>query len=140
MANNGDFAGTVGALFKGMEEFVTTKTVVGEPVHVNDTIILPLVEVTFGCAATTKNDNPKHNAGGGRGGKMTPSAVLVIQGDSTRLVNIKNQDAVNKVIDMMPDLVNRFVPGLGKNSKTSPDVDEAIHEVKKKQETFESES
>lgn len=39
---------------------------------------------------------------------MTPSAVLVIKNGSTRLVNIKNQDTVTKIIDMIPDLVDRF--------------------------------
>ena len=32
MADN-QFASTIGALFQGMDEFVTTKTVVGEPVR-----------------------------------------------------------------------------------------------------------
>lgn len=35
MADN-QFASTIGALFQGMDEFVTTKTVVGEPVTVGD--------------------------------------------------------------------------------------------------------
>ena len=35
---------------------------------------------------------------------MSPSAVLVIQGGVTKLVNVKNQDAITKVIDMAPDL------------------------------------
>ena len=47
-------------------------------------------------------------------GKMTPSAVLVIQNGSTRLVNIKNQDGLTKVLDMVPDFVDRFASG--KNS------------------------
>ena len=37
------------------------------------------------------------------GGKISPSAVLVISKNGTRLVNIKNQDAVTKIIDMAPD-------------------------------------
>lgn len=41
-------------------------------------------------------------------GKMSPSAVLLIKNGQTRLVNIKNQDSVSKVIDMIPDLVDRF--------------------------------
>lgn len=43
--------------------------------------------------------------------KMSPSAILIIQNGSTRLVNIKNQNTVNKVLDMVPDLVNRFTGG-----------------------------
>ena len=41
-------------------------------------------------------------------GKMTPSAVLVIKNGQTKLVNIKNQDTVTKILDMIPDLVERF--------------------------------
>ena len=41
-------------------------------------------------------------------GKMTPSAVLLIRNGQTRLVNIKNQDSVTKLIDMIPDIVDRF--------------------------------
>lgn len=39
---------------------------------------------------------------------MTPSAVLVIRDGMTRLVNIKNQDTMTKILDMVPELVNRF--------------------------------
>ena len=42
-----DFQSTVSALFKGMDSFITTKTVVGEAIHIDDTIILPLVDVSF---------------------------------------------------------------------------------------------
>ena len=49
------FQNTAEALFKGMENFVTTKTVVGEAVYVGDTTILPLVEVSFGMAASARN-------------------------------------------------------------------------------------
>ena len=50
MADN-QFSSTVEALFKGMDNFVTTKTVVGEAVKIDDTIILPLVDVTCAMAA-----------------------------------------------------------------------------------------
>ena len=104
MADN-QFASTIGALFQGMDEFVTTKTVVGEPVTVGDAIILPLVAAgAFGQSAKEKN-------AGGMSAKMTPSAVLVIQNGMTKVVNIKHQDALTKVLDMAPDLVNKFVGG-----------------------------
>ena len=47
MAEN-SFQNTVEALFKGMDSFITTKTVVGDAITVGDTIILPLVDVSFG--------------------------------------------------------------------------------------------
>ena len=51
MADN-TFNQTVESLFKGMDSFLTTKTVVGEAVKFDDgTIILPLVDVSFGVGA-----------------------------------------------------------------------------------------
>ena len=72
MADN-SFSSTVASLFKGMDSFITTKTVVGDAVHIGDTIILPLVDVSFGVGAGAFSDEKKNNGGGGMGGKITPS-------------------------------------------------------------------
>lgn len=40
---------------------------------------------------------------------MSPSAILVIHNGQTKLVNIRDQDAVTKVLDMVPDAVNKVV-------------------------------
>lgn len=45
------------------------------------------------------------------GGKIQPSAVLVIQNGQTKLVNVKNQDGMTKILDMVPDIVSRFSKG-----------------------------
>ena len=111
--NKNDFNETVASLFKGMDSFLSAKTVVGEAVHVNDTIILPLVDVSFGVGAGAFAGDKKNNAGGGMGGKMSPSAVLVIQNGATKLVNIKNQDTVTKILDMVPDVVDRITGKFG---------------------------
>ena len=112
MADN-SFNNTIESLFKGMDSFITTKTVVGEAIHIGETIILPLVDVAFGVAAGAFSQEKKNNGGGGMGGKINPSAVLVIQNGETRLVNIKNQDGVTKILDMVPDIVNKFAAGKG---------------------------
>lgn len=135
MAEN--FQNTVESLFKGMENFITTKTVVGDAITVGDTIILPLVDVSFGVAASAKSEEKKNNGGGGMGGKISPSAVLVIHNGTTKLVNVKNQDSVTKILDMVPDFVNKFMPGSGDAKKEdTPDVDEAIHTAAAEEEIF----
>ena len=48
---NMNIEGTLGSMFKGMDGFISSKSVVGEPVYVGDTIIIPLVDVNFGMAA-----------------------------------------------------------------------------------------
>ena len=124
MADN-SFNNTVESLFKGMDSFITTKTVVGDAVHIGDTIILPLVDVAFGVAAGAFSQEKKNNGAGGMGGKINPSAVLVIQNGVTKLVNIKNQDSMTKILDMVPDFVNKFTSGKGKDDEelTFEDVD-----------------
>ena len=104
MADN-SFNNTVESLFKGMDSFITTKTVVGDAIRIGDTIILPLVDVSFGVAAGAFSAEKKNNGAGGMGGKIQPSAVLVIQNGQTKLVNVKNQDGMTKILDMVPDLI-----------------------------------
>lgn len=106
-----NFHSTVESLFKGMEGFITTKTVVGDAIHVGDTIILPLVDVSFGVGAGAFAEDKKNNGAGGMGGKISPSAVLVIANGTTKLVNVRNQDGLTKILDMVPDFVNRFTAG-----------------------------
>ena len=95
MAEN-NFKTTVEALFKGMDGVVSSKTVIGEAIHIDDTIILPLVDVSFAIGAGSFSGDKKDKGAGGIGGKMTPSAVLVIRDGMTRLVNIKNQDTMTE--------------------------------------------
>ncbi|MCR5785883.1 MAG: sporulation protein [Eubacterium sp.] len=112
MAEN-NFKQTVQTLFEGMDSFISSKTVVGDPIRFGDTIILPLVDVTFGIAAGAFADNKKNNGGGGMGGKIVPSCALVIKGDKIKLVNIRNQDGLTKILDLVPDIVDKIA---GKHS------------------------
>ena len=114
MAENKDnnITSVMEALVKGAESVFTTKTVVGEATKIDDTIIIPLVDVSFGIGAGAScgagKDSRKNGGMGGMSGKMSPSAVLLIKNGQTRLVNIKNQDTMTKVLDMIPDIVDKF--------------------------------
>ncbi len=102
------FENTVENLFKGMDGFITTKTVVGDAIHLDGTIILPLVDVSFGVGAGAFAGDNKSNSGGGMTGKITPSAVLVIQDGHSKLVTVKGQDSISKILDMVPDIISKF--------------------------------
>lgn len=108
MAEKNDFKTTLESLFRGMDGVVSSKTVVGDAIHIGNTIILPLVDVSFGIGAGAFSGDKKEKGMGGIGGKMTPSSVIVIQDGKTRLVNIKNQDTITKILDFVPDVVDRF--------------------------------
>ena len=126
MAENNEFKNTVQTLFDGMEGFLQSKTVVGEAIHIGDTVVLPLVDVTFGVGAGANAGQKRDpNAGGGIGGKMSPSAVLVISGGTTKLVNVKSQDSLSKILDMVPDMVNKFTGSKGSDvEETAEDLGE----------------
>lgn len=108
------FQNTVEALFRGMDSFITTKTVVGEAIHIEDTILLPLVDVSFGVGAGAFAENAKNNAGGGMGGKFL-RAPFLSSAKRNASGQHQNQDAVTKIIDMAPDLISRFT---GKRKRT----------------------
>ena len=123
MTNN-NFNSTVAALFQGMDGVISSKTVVGDAIHVGDTIILPLIDVSFGIGAGSFNAEKQEKGAGGLGGKMSPSAVLVIQNGRTKLVNIKNQDTMTKILDLIPDVIDRF-----ENRKEKKVTEEDINEL-----------
>ena len=128
MAEQGNFKNTVEALFNGMDGVVSSKTVVGDAIHVDkDTTIIPLVDVSFGLGAGYSNGDNKGKGSGGIGGKISPSAVLVIKNGNTRLVNIKNQDTITKLLDLVPDMVDRFTNKDGK--VTEAEVDDMLDSV-----------
>ncbi len=124
MAKENSVRETVEALFQGMDGFVSTKTVVGDAVQVGDTILMPLIDVQFGMGAGAFVSDSKERGAGGMNGKMTPSAVLVIKDGYTRMISVKNADTVSKIVDMVPDLINRFT------KKETPEVEEKIDEIK----------
>jgi len=103
-------------LFSKMEDFVSTKTVVGEAVHIGDVILVPLVDVTFGMGTGLSEssmdapgkDDDRNRGGGGVGAKMSPSAVVVIVDGTVQLVNVKSQESVNKLIDMVPGILSKL--------------------------------
>ena len=129
MNNNNSFEKTVESLFKGMDSFITSKTVVGDAIHIGDTIILPLVDVSFGVGAGAFSGEKKNHGGGGMGGKIAPSAILVMQNGTTKLINVKNQDAMTKVLDMIPDIINKFTAG----KEETPVADAVEAEVKRQE-------
>ncbi|MBR2949749.1 MAG: GerW family sporulation protein [Lachnospiraceae bacterium] len=100
------------ALMKSVDAVFTTKTVVGEPTKIDDTIIIPLVDVSFGVGAGATCNNgsctSKNGGAGGVSGKMSPSAVLMIKNGQTRMISVKNSDTIGKIVDMIPDIVDKF--------------------------------
>lgn len=124
-----NFETTVSSLYKGLDQVMSTKTVVGEPQMIGNTIIVPLMDVSFGMGAGAFGKEKSDSSAGGIGGKMSPCAILVIQDGIPRIVNVKNQDTILKLIDMVPDTVNRITNMIkGSKDGDDPEVEAAIQE------------
>ena len=136
---------TVQGLLKGMEGFVTTKSVVGEAIRMDDgTVLLPLVDVSFGVAAgafnkdakksgDSKGDTLRDRVAGGLGGKLSPNAILVIKDGNTRLITVKDTDTLTRIVDMAPEVITRVKAMFSKKDKDlnidDSKVDEAAKEL-----------
>lgn len=141
MSEQKNVANSLDALLNRMDSFITTKTVVGEPLQVGDIIILPLIDASFGLGASSiardsKEDGTKVTEGGGLGGQIEASSVIVINqktGD-IQMRSLKNQDALGKLIDMAPDLVNKLQNSFKKikdNKTSADDWDDVADELQK---------
>jgi uncharacterized spore protein YtfJ len=94
-----------------IERMLTTKTVVGEPIKIEGTTIIPLVNVGFGfCVGGGEgSDSEKgsgYGGGTGGGGGVKPVAIIIIDDKGVRVERIsagtasvleKAVDAVAKV-------------------------------------------
>ncbi|WP_294184525.1 GerW family sporulation protein [uncultured Clostridium sp.] len=108
------------ALFSQLENFLKTETVVGKPIKVEDVTLVPFITVNFGCATggggQGSGDDKKQEgsgAGMGAGAKITADAVLVIKDDTVKVLPIKNKDNLDKIIELVPEIVKKM--GIKKN-------------------------
>lgn len=127
-----NFEKTIQALMAGVEEHISTKTIVGEPIRCDGAVIFPMADVSFGVTAGAFVQERKNNEAGGVGARMTPSAVLIIQNGTARIVNIKDKDSINKLIEMIPDAVTKITGIFGKDKnapvRETPFEDEPLTE------------
>ena len=113
---------TIASIFKGVDALADTKKVIGEPYTIGETTIIPFIETSVGLGVGDLKNNKE---AAGAGCKVKPIDCLIIQDGFTKLINIENQDAITKALDMIPDLVDKLLHK-GKYDK----VNEAIEEIK----------
>ena len=124
-------------LFSKMDGFVSSKTVVGEPMQMGDITVIPLVDVSFGvgAGASDKTEEKKSGelCGGGLGAKISPSAVIIINDGKIQLINVRNENSVNKLIDMVPGVLDRLSFKKGSKKKLSEEEKAVFEEERIKE-------
>jgi len=98
-------------MFEKLENFFRTETVVGEPIKVGEVTLIPLIEISFGLGSGVGSGKEKgiEGAGGaGAGAKIVPTAIMVVRGEEVSLIPLKDRDSLEKVLEMVPEIINKF--------------------------------
>lgn len=115
MENVSSIKENVDSLFSNLEKFLKSETVVGEPIEVGETTLVPIISVAFGCGTGSgKGADKKEAAGGGAGlgaaAKITPNAIVVIKGDKVNLLPIGGKSGIDNLLDLVPGIVSKIKP------------------------------
>ena len=121
----------IGVTMNRVKELVDANTVVGEPIVAGEVTIIPVsrISVGFGSGGTdfaSKNNSATKNFGGGTaaGVNVDPIAFLIVRKDTVRLLPCMNgpYGPVEKLVDLVPELVDRFSSFAGQKSETGEEA------------------
>lgn len=110
-----------------IQDMIDVDTIIGEPIETsNNIVIIPISKVSFGFAAGgsefkgetideyTKKDREEEiqyrlpfGGGSGAGVTINPIAFLVIQGDNVKLMPVNHTSSLDKLLDYIPDLLEK---------------------------------
>lgn len=119
-----------------IKEMVDVNTIVGTPITAADgTLIIPVSKISYGFASggsdlPTKNEN-KDLFGGGSGAGVTiqPIAFLTVYQGNVRLISIGGGDSLDKIMGMVPDVVDKVKGFFKKDKTTGVDVTDDFSEI-----------
>ena len=118
-------------LFEDFKEMITTESVVGQPIYLGDAVIVPFVDVSFGFGSGQTGPEGKSGGEAG-GGKLTPTAVLILKGERVELFSIKHAAATNtvdKVLNMVPEVISHFRKKKDSGDGAAPAAEDAPAET-----------
>lgn len=113
MSNSFNVSDNINSIFAKLQDFIKTDTVVGEPIEVGEVTIIPFMNISFGVGTggrLGKDGEENQGGGAGSGAKVAPTAVLVIRGDKVELLSIDKSAHLEKLVMMVPEILDRFKP------------------------------
>jgi uncharacterized spore protein YtfJ len=125
-----DIENMVKTTLSQIEKVLSSKTVVGEPISVGDTTLIPLLSVGFGFGAAgggaakpdakLAGEAPKTGTSGtGGAGGLRPIAIIVIDKEGVRIEPIKSSvaAAIEKLSEKVPGVVEKIADKWGERKK-----------------------
>ena len=110
------FNDTLATLLDKFKALAKTENVVGDPIVVKDTTLIPISKISIGFATGGgehgTDDRKSGGDGAGGGISVTPIAIVVIkEGKDSKLLWLEKEDrSVNKLLDLVPTILNRIAP------------------------------
>ena len=127
-SDRNSFQTSVRELLTGLDGFVSTRSVVGEPIRMGEATLIPLMDIQIGVGAGSYGGKSSGSAGG-LGATIKPSSMLLLQDGKVKLIRITNEETVMKVIDAIPEVIDRVK---GAIMKTDRKVDQKAEEELRK--------
>ncbi len=117
-----DIQDIVKGAMESIKDMIGSEQVIGTPITTqNGDTIIPVTQLTFGFGAggsdIPSKQNPKgaeNGFGGGTGGgvRIKPVAFLVISEGRIKLLPVtSSSSAVDKILDFVPDILDKFNSG-----------------------------
>lgn len=130
MANH-PIEGMMDTTMDKIRQMVDVNTIIGEPVICPDgTVIIPVSKVSYGFAAggsdlPTKTEKELFGGGSGAGVSIQPVAFLVVNDGNVKMLNMEYDGATDRIVGMVPDVVDKISELFKKNKKDKDDKDKA---------------
>jgi uncharacterized spore protein YtfJ len=112
----------VEGMMEKLEQFLVSKTVVGEQIQVGAYTIIPFISLGFGVGAglgdgQDEKRNGGSGGGGGIGASIKPLAVLLIKDDQVQMLPIKKSGGLEKLIEMVPGIIDKIKVTVNKDDE-----------------------
>lgn len=105
------------SIFESFKKMISVETVVGSPIKLGDTILVPFVNVTFGFGTGGESKNQQAGSdeniasGGAGGARMEPTAILVIKGERIEMFSVNGDyktSGFDRLIGMVPEIIAKM--------------------------------
>lgn len=96
------------SLLPELKEIARAQTVIGDPIQAGESTVIPVSKVSVGFGAGGSSESKPGGIGTGGGAMIEPIAFIVITEGRVQLVPVTSKDTtIGKVIDMVPDILDR---------------------------------
>lgn len=103
------------AIVSRLENLITTKTIVGDPITSGNITIIPIISASFGFGTGSGEGTDCSNkggigkgGGGGAGARISPTALIIIQEGEVKVYSLAQKGTLEKLAELVPEALSRF--------------------------------